>query len=173
MLIQPYQTRWAKDFAQIENILLETLAPLMVMVHHVGSTAVPDLPAKPILDIDLAYPAEVVFSDIKKGLKSIGYYHHGNQGIKDREVFKRQSPTNQQPILDVVTHHLYVCPAHSEELKRHLLFRDYLRKNTEACEQYAKLKQMIATEANQDKKLYAQLKEIRARDFIEYILQKA
>jgi GrpB-like predicted nucleotidyltransferase (UPF0157 family) len=173
MLIQPYQASWAKDFAQIEIVLLETLAPLVVMVHHVGSTAVPDLPAKSIIDIDLAYPAETAFSDIKKGLESIGYYHNGNQGIEDREVFKRQSSTTQHPILDVVTHHLYVCPVHSEELKRHLLFRDYLRENTEACEQYAQLKQMIATEANQDKKLYAQLKEIQAKEFIATILQKA
>ena len=90
-----------------------------------------------------------------------------------REAFKRVKPSVMHQVLDAIPHHLYVCPAHSPELKRHLLFRDYLRENAEARAEYMAIKHAIAQEANQDKSVYAEIKEVKAKEFIEEIIAKA
>jgi len=172
MLIQEYQSSWADDFQSIKNEILKVLSHLHISIEHIGSTAVPYLASKPIIDIDIVFDKEISFGDIEKGLEQLGYYHNGNQGIVDREVFKRNN-TVSNSILDSITHHLYVCPVHSQELKRHILFRDYLIANKEARLEYQNIKYQIAQETNQDKKLYAQLKEIKAKDFIDKVLREA
>lgn len=172
MLILPYQGHWPAAFAEIEQVLSTCLAGLAVRVHHVGSTAVPGLAAKDIIDIDLEYSPLVQLADIKERLASLGYQHNGDQGIPQREVFKRKARTEDHPILDRITHHLYACPTGSPELTRHLKFRNQLRQSAADREQYAKLKQAIAREAGQDKKTYASLKEHQARAFVLGILEK-
>lgn len=173
MLIQEYQTQWNNDFQVIRSILDQALVGLNVSIEHVGSTAVPDLAAKPIIDIDIAFADNVRFAEIRSRLEHIGYFHNSNQGIRDREVFKRDNAPKAHPVLDSLAHHLYVCPVHSQELWRHLLFRDYLRKHTDARQEYQALKYRIAEEARQDRKNYAALKEIHAKAFVEMILTKA
>lgn len=173
MLIQPYKESWVEDFQAIKKILNEALIDVQISIEHVGSTAVPGLASKPIIDIDIMFSNNVAFDDIKIRLERIGYYHNGNQGIPDREVFKRGKTTAKQDVLDFIIHHLYFCPAASEELQRHILFRDYLIADEKARIQYQNLKYDIAKAANQDRKLYAALKEIKARDFINRIIKKA
>lgn len=169
MLLQDYQDEWPAQFQQIRGILQEVLAAHCQSIEHIGSTSVPGLAAKPIIDIDIVYQYPNDFAGIKPALEKLAYYHNGNQGIKDREVFKRNKGA-EHPILDQIPHHLYACPSTSEELNRHLLFRDYLRKNPAASAQYQQLKYQIAAEARQDRKLYAQLKEKQARSMIESFL---
>lgn len=173
MLIQTYTVNWVHDFKTIKIVLQEALQHLHVTIEHIGSTAVPGLAAKPIIDLDIVFASAVNFSEIKTRLESIGYYHNGNQGITDRDVFKRDNTLTKHKVLDSIVHHLYVCPAHSKELNRHLLFRNYLRTNEEARNQYQQLKHSIASEANQDKKQYAALKEEKAKSFIEQVITKA
>ena len=172
MLIHEYTNKWASDFLQIKTLLIDALAGLSVSIEHVGSTAVPGLAAKPIIDIDIIFNNKNDFDNIKNGLERIGYYHNGDQGIKDREVFKRSSP-NEAGLLNEITHHLYVCPADSWELQRHLLFRNYLIANAEARNKYQQIKLQLAEEANQQRKIYAQLKEEKANVFIDEIVGKA
>lgn len=172
MLLQPHQTHWHEDFLHIQATLLGALEGLGTTVHHVGSTAVPGLIAKPILDIDIAFPAGIDLEQVKERLLHLGYQHVGDQGIPEREVFKRL-PGAAHPILDTVTHHLYACPAHSRELARHIAFRDYLIAHATAREEYARIKTEIAALAEQDKKRYAALKETMAKALIEDILNKA
>lgn len=179
MLIQKYTKNWADNFEKIKQ-KLETVLPITTKIEHVGSTSVPDLAAKNIIDIDIIYKVSEFdisdFEEIKKALSKLGYFHNGNQGIKDREVFKRQNDKNEEQIdevLDKITHHLYVCPSESEELKRHLLFRDYLRQNVDARTRYQTIKYNLAKKANQDKKVYAQIKEKEATDFINSIIEIA
>ncbi|MEM6829421.1 MAG: GrpB family protein, partial [Bacteroidota bacterium] len=113
------------------------------------------------------------FPIIKNGLETLGYFHNGNQGIVDREVFKRNRTLSPHPVLDSIQHHLYVCPDFSEELKKHLLFRNYLRGHAEARKHYETIKIQLSKEANQDRKVYAMLKEEKASDFIASTLSKA
>ena len=101
----------------------------------------------------------------------IGYSHKGNQGIEDREVFKRNDKFTNE-ILDKIKHHLYVCPIASEALERHLLSRNFLRKNDWARLKYQRMKYDLAIEANQDRKVYATLKELKINDFIDSIIEE-
>jgi GrpB-like predicted nucleotidyltransferase (UPF0157 family) len=173
MLIQAYNPQWAADFQAIQKLLAAALVDLPISIEHIGSTAVPGLAAKPIIDIDIVMQEHTALDTIKNRLATIGYRHHGNQGIPGREVFKRDPTTAAQEVLDSIAHHLYVCPANSEELQRHLRFRDYLLTHEDARIQYEQLKYAIAEEANQDRKQYAALKEVKAAPFINNILEKA
>ena len=173
MLIQPYNPHWQKDFEALQEIIQSAFLGLDISIEHVGSTAVIGLAAKPIIDIDLVFPRNISFEIIKNRLEKIGYAHHGDQGIPQREVFKRTNSETPHPILDAITHHLYACPSDSEELQRHLLFRDYLKKNEMVRMEYEALKDQLAEEVQQDKKAYAALKELSAKAWIESIIERA
>lgn len=108
MLILPYKTSWPNDFLKIKTVLLQTIFASDVMIEHVGSTAVPHLASKPIIDIDIAYINFDTYELLKNGLESLGYYHNGNQGIEGREVFKRKMVTKNHPILDPITHYVFL-----------------------------------------------------------------
>ena len=172
MILHKYNPSWIFEFSKVKEKILEALRPLKVSILHVGSTSVPGLSAKPIIDVDLVYTSNIGFEEIKIGLEKIGYFHNGNQGIDNREVFKRKKGINLDNILDGINHHLYACPEGSEELERHLLFRDYLIINAEACIQYERLKFELAKEARQDPKTYALFKELKGKEFINDCISK-
>jgi GrpB-like predicted nucleotidyltransferase (UPF0157 family) len=126
MVIEEYNTNWVKQFNQIKNILEENLSKI-IKIEHIGSTAIFGMCAKPIIDIDIIIENTSDFEKIKNELEAIGYSHNGDQGIKGREAFKRNNIIKNE-ILDKLNHHLYVCAKGNEELRRHILFRDYLNK---------------------------------------------
>ena len=170
MLIKKYTADWITNFTDLKGEIDNGLCGLEYSIEHIGSTSVPNLDAKPIIDIDIIYKSISDFEKIKSGLIKIGYYHNGNQGIENREVFKRNGIVFNK-VLDTIIHHLYVCPKNSKALERHLLFRDFLRKNYWARSEYQELKYELAEKANQDKKLYAELKELKANAFIDKIIK--
>ena len=171
MLLKKYSSNWINDFNNIKSEIEKALSGLTYTIEHVGSTAVPNLDAKPILDIDIIYNGQRDFEIIKCSLENIDYYHNGNQGIEDRDVFKRKSFSTDS-ILDKVQHHLYVCLVNSKALERHILSRNFLRKNDWARIKYQEMKYELAAQANQDKKVYAALKEDNINDFIDSIIEK-
>ena len=171
MLIKKYTSSWIQDFEHIKHEIEKGLNQLDFTIEHVGSTSVPNLDSKPIIDIDMIYPKQTDFEQIKLGLEKLGYDHHGNQGIEDREVFKRNHQLTNK-ILDTIIHHLYVCPTESKALERHLLSRNFLRKNEWARLKYQEMKYEIAEKSNQDRKKYAELKEQTVNDFIDSIIEK-
>lgn len=171
MLIQKYTASWETDFLLIKNEIEDALKEVQFSIEHVGSTSVPKLDSKPIIDIDIIYWKREDFIKIKFGLEKIGYYHNGNQGIEDREVFKREGKLFNKT-LDTIQHHLYVCPVNSTALKRHILTRNHLRKNELAREKYQMLKYALAEKANQNRKVYAALKEIYVNSFIDSIIEE-
>ena len=171
MLIETYTPNWIKDFTDIKREIENGLYELDFNIEHIGSTSVPNLDSKPIIDIDIIYSKQLEFEKIKLKLERIGYYHNGNQGIEDRDVFKRnRNLTNE--ILDRIKHHLYVCPINSKALERHILSRNFLRKNDWARLKYQEIKYKLAVKANQDRKKYAELKEQNVNDFIDAIIEK-
>lgn len=170
MLLKKYSLNWINDFSNIKGEIEKAFSGLAFTIEHVGSTAVPQLDAKPIIYIDIIYSEQTDFEKIKNRLENIGYYHNGNQGIDDRDVFKRKGISIDN-ILDEVQHHLYVCPINSKALERHILSRDYLRKNDLARIKYQEMKYALAAQANQDKKVYAALKENNVNDFIDSIIE--
>lgn len=172
MLIQDYQDRWADDFIRIKEILLEANKDLHLEVEHIGSTSVPGISAKPIIDIDLVYHSWEEFDKIKANLEVLGYYHNGDQGVAGREVFKRRVAANNHELLDSIRHHLYACHQSSEELKRHLIFREALKSSKSLREEYKQLKLSLAGKAGQNKEKYAELKEREANAFFNSVFEK-
>ena len=170
MLIEKYTSNWIKDFADLKREIGKGLNGLEYQIEHVGSTSVPHLDSKPIIDIDIIHKTTKEFERIKSKLIEIGYYHNGNQGIENREVFKRDGNLSNR-ILDSIPHHLYVCLSNSEPLERHILMRNYLRKNDSARIKYQEMKYQLAEKANQNKKVYAELKELNVNEFIDQIIK--
>ena len=103
MLIEKYTSNWVKDFTKIKCEIGNGLHGLKYDIEHVRSTSVPNLASKPIIDIDIIYSNQTDWGKIKSGLEEIGYYHNGNQGIEDRDVFKRNGKWTSV-ILDTVKH---------------------------------------------------------------------
>jgi len=148
---------------------------LAIAIEHVGSTSIPGIKAKPIIDIDVVIQNYTVFPDVVERLARLGYTHNGDQGIPHREAFKRQDECTPRTTLpqEWMHHHLYVCPASSEELRRHLAFRDYLRVNADARNAYERIKVAIAARSNGDRKVYAAIKETEYNEFFEHTLAAA
>lgn len=163
--------KWIEDFNNIKREIDNALSGIDYTIEHVGSTSVPNLDSKSIIDIDIIFSSPEDWIKIKSGLKEIGYFHNGNQGIDDRDVFKRKENWENK-ILDRIKHHLYVCPTDSKALERHILSRNSLRKNNWARLKYQEIKYQLAEKANQDKKKYARLKEPYVNDFIDSIIAK-
>lgn len=173
MIIHDYREHWIDDFNKIKRVIEKSLQGLNISIEHIGSTSVPSLAAKPIIDIDIVFAGSMAFEEIRIRLEKLGYFHNGNQGIPDREAFKRNVMDQKHNVLDCIDHHLYVCPVDSAELQRHILFRNYLTANEDARVLYQNLKLAIALEAEQDRKKYVELKEVRARELIYTMVEKA
>ena len=135
VVVLPYVEAWKKDFEEIKAELMAVLDGLVLSVEHVGSTSVPGLAAKPIIDIDVIIEDTDCFEKVRTALETIGYQHEGDLGIPGREAFKYHGKEHLRK------HHLYVCAKDSDELKRHLSFRDYLRTHPEAVKEYGRIKE--------------------------------
>ena len=135
VIVLPYDEAWKSDFDKIKSEIEEVIGDLIIKIEHVGSTSVEGMSAKPCIDIDVVIKDYLVFDDIVSKLKTIGYIHEGDLGIKDREAFKYEN----KPHLKM--HHLYVCPQFSKELHRHITFRDFLKNNPDAIKKYSEVKE--------------------------------
>ena len=146
----------------IKDELTSALGQLAIGIEHVGSTSVEDLSAKPIIDIDVVIEDYTVLEEVVSALGAIGYRHEGNLGIPGREAFKYDGKDHLRK------HHLYVCPADSPELKRHVSFRDYLRTHSDAVREYSHIKEEGAKRYPNDIERYIEHKS----PFIETIYAK-
>jgi GrpB-like predicted nucleotidyltransferase (UPF0157 family) len=138
VVVLPYDRAWKSSFEDIKAEIENALGDLIIDIEHVGSTSVEGMSAKPCIDIDVVIEDYSVFDEVVSKLVTIGYIHEGNIGIKDREAFKYSDKPH------LMSHHLYVCPKDSEELRRHIAFRDYLRSNPEAVKKYSAVKEKAA-----------------------------
>ncbi len=172
MVVVNYNEKWPPDFLKIKEELLKVLT-VSCQVQHVGSTSIPGMKAKPIIDIDVGLENWKDFEKVKSALALIGYEHEGDKGITGREAFGRNGKVHNE-ILDSIDHHLYVCSFDNEEYQRHILFRNYLRNHTEARDRYNQIKEEILAKVGSDNRAgYVQMKEDEYRDFFEEIIEKA
>ena len=124
-LIKDYNKEWPEWFRQMQNMLDGQLKGLYLSIEHVGSTSVPGLNGKPIIDIDIVI-SKGKFEPVKEKLEGMGYVHQGDWGIPGREAFDLVSA---EKLKELPAHYLYVCNEGEPELIKHIAFRDYLRKN--------------------------------------------
>ena len=161
--VEPYDTAWALTFAALQDRLKSALGALALRVEHVGSTAVPGLAAKPVVDIDVVIADATDLGQVIYALRQLGYEHQGDLGIEGREAFSLERAG------EAGAHHLYVCRESGRELRRHLVFRDYLIAHPERAAEYGQLKQALAQRLGEDREAYTEAKA----EFVEAILREA
>lgn len=149
-VVVDYDEAWPALFEELARPVREAVADLGAEVEHVGSTAVPGLAAKPIVDLDVVvHSGEDVPAAIER-LRGLGYVNQGDKGIPGREAFLW--PPGTTP------HHLYVVVAGSEPLVAHLAFRDHLRTHPEVAAEYGALKRRLAEQHRDDRLGYTAAK---------------
>jgi GrpB-like predicted nucleotidyltransferase (UPF0157 family) len=168
--IEAYNPLWADQFEQLKALYNHYLKDSIKQVEHVGSTSVPGLAAKPILDIDLVIEEEQMLREVIPVLEQLGYTFMGDQGIKDRYAFRANAVTTPDTGTHKIwpKHHLYCCLESSISLKNHLIVREVLRTDPEVRTAYQRLKiELAQTAADIDE--YVEGKS----DFIVGILVRA
>lgn len=138
VIVLPYDKAWKAAFEEIKKEIELAIGDLIIGIEHVGSTSVEEMSAKPCIDIDVIIEDSSILDAVIRGLGDIGYIHEGDLGIKGREAFTYVDKSHLQ------THHLYVCPKDSAELRRHVTFRDFLKSHADAVEQYSAVKEAAA-----------------------------
>jgi GrpB-like predicted nucleotidyltransferase (UPF0157 family) len=166
--LEPYNPQWKIEFEQLRQVFSDLLIDIPVTIEHVGSTAIPGMIAKPILDIDIIPQHEVSLPEISKRLEQAGYISKGEQGIPGRFAFRQRNhftPVTEQGI-KWMAHHLYVCFSNSLALKNHLLFRDALLSNQQLAHNYLQLKAGLLNEPGMTREEYNKSKT----DFVVSVL---
>ena len=161
IIIVDYEPHWSILFQELRIPVADVLGDLALTIEHVGSTSVPGLPAKPIIDMDVVVATAAHIPKVIERLATIGYEYEGDKGIRGREAFVWPPNTPR--------HHLYVCPRESLALQSHLLFRDYLLKHPDEAHSYACLKRELALKFASDREAYTNAKTV----YIQTITERA
>lgn len=144
IVVVPYNPRWPELFKQEAEKIRSVLGDLLIEIHHIGSTSVPNLPAKPVIDI-LPIVRDIVLVDaFNPQFEAIGYEPMGENGIPGRRYFRKGGVYHR-------SHHLHIFGEDNLlGINRHLAFRDYLRTHPEVAAAYAALKQKLAQQFPDD-----------------------
>lgn len=161
ILIRDYDADWPLHFEEMARPVREAVADLRATVEHIGSTSVPGLAAKPIIDIDVAVASPADVPTAIERLRSLGYLYQGDKGITGREAF--MWPAGARP------HHLYVVVQGNEPHWAHTAFRNYLREHPGVARDYAVLKTRLAQQHGEDRIGYTEAKD----EFIAHVLRAA
>ena len=158
--LESYTPAWARRFAAEKRRLARYLTTRGTRVEHIGSTAVPGLAAKPIIDIAIAIPSFKRLPSVTAALERARYTYKGEYGLPGRHFYVRGEP---------VSFHLHLVEHTSEHWVRWLAFRDYLRANPDDAVQYDRFKQDLAVRFASDRDAYTKAKT----PFVNTMLTKA
>ena len=159
--VLPYDPTWPTQFSSEAKLITNIFKKEGVSIHHVGSTSVPNMPAKPTIDIIL------VVSDIEQvdqhnvSMENLGYEAWGEYRIPGRRFFVKGE--------DKRTHHVHTFAKGSEHIDRHLCVREYLIAHPQEAAQYAALKQDLAKQCRYNRRGYVEGKH----DYILALEQRA
>lgn len=163
IIIEQYDPTWPAEFEKIRNILYPYISDLIMDIRHVGSTSVPGLSAKPIIDFNIIIESYEIFPKLLERLEVLGYKHDGDGGIAGRERMKNGIRDG------FIDYHMYVCPKDSKEHLRQTAFREYLKKYPNEAKEYGTLKIHLAKQFPHDIDSYVAGKH----DFVERIVDIA
>lgn len=165
--IVPYDPHWPQLFEREAELLRQGLGKLALRIEHVGSTSVPHLDAKPVIDIQVSVTSLDCFGEYRRALENLGYSH---VSLGD---FDRVYPFFQKPATWPASYHIHLCERGGEQEAKHLLFRDYLRRSPLVAQQYAQLKKELAThfhgQTNDSRESYSLAKS----GFVHSVLEQA
>ncbi len=138
VVVVPHDPHWKTEFMVEADRVEQAIGPAVVNIHHIGSTAIPGIHAKPIIDL-LVEVIELPPVDAAKfSMAALGYEALGEFGLPGRRYFQKTLATGDR------THHVHVFEVSTPEVDRHLAFRDYLIAHPTSARQYSDLKQQLA-----------------------------
>ena len=148
IVIVEYDAAWPAEFERLRDRAQQALGEVAVGIEHVGSTAVPGLPAKDLVDMVAIIESDDHMPEAIARLEAIGYRARGDLGVEGREVFLWPEGEKR--------HHLYVSPTASAELRAQLAFRDLLRTDSALARDYVALKRELASRHRGDRVAYTE-----------------
>ena len=163
IVLAPHNPAWAAAFEREAAAIRDALSDLPMALHHIGSTAIPGIVAKPVIDMLGGVPALDVLDVRADRLVALGSEALGEFGLPGRRYFRKDAPDGTR------THQLHVFVNGSPEVQRHLDFRDYLRAFSAKAVEYATLKQELAARYGGDMKAYSNGKS----DFVREVERDA
>lgn len=143
-----YDHRWPADFTCIAAAVDDALGDLPHQVEHIGSTAVPGLAAKPIIDLFVVVASAAQVAGVMTRLGRVGWSHEGDGGIRGRDRFAARE--------GLPYHHLYLVVEGNEPHQAQIAFHDLLRTHPRAAEEYANLKRHLGPLLATDRSAYAE-----------------
>jgi GrpB-like predicted nucleotidyltransferase (UPF0157 family) len=149
ILVVDYDVDWPLQYEQEKSHILDALSNTIADIQHIGSTSVPGLAAKPVIDILLGVEQMPPQTSQIAGLETLGYLYCGELGIPGRHYFRRGMPR---------THQIHLVKLNSEFWETHVLFRDFLRTHPNAAQQYEALKRDLAVKFRADRERYTDSK---------------
>lgn len=161
VVVNHYNPQWPGMFEAEATRIRDIFGEELLALHHIGSTSVPGLKAKPIIDMIPVVQNIDVVDQYNDKMIALGYEPMGEFGIPGRRYFRKGG--------DDRTHHVHVFQAGSAEIERHLVFRDYLRQHPEDAKKYGELKQSLAERFPYDIEAYMDGKD----QFIKDLEQEA
>jgi GrpB-like predicted nucleotidyltransferase (UPF0157 family) len=161
VVVVDYDAEWPRLFEKRRTAIWPAVADVALRIEHVGSTSVPGLAAKPIVDMTIVVARRDDVAVAIARLATLGYHHKGNLGIEDREAF------DEPP--DLPRHNLYVCPEGTLGVVNQVAVRDYLRAHPDAARRYGELKKRLAEQFPNDIDGYV----FGKTDFILDVLRRA
>ena len=163
IVVADHDPAWAEWFEQLRARIWPAIEAHALRIDHVGSTAVPGLAAKPIIDMDIVVTDESMNRPVIEALRPLGYQWRGDLGVEGRQVLKHIGHD------DLPLHHLYLVVDQSPAHQDHVLLRDLLRQDPEARERYASLKRQNVEVAGGDMDVYVAAKH----DLVQELLARA
>jgi GrpB-like predicted nucleotidyltransferase (UPF0157 family) len=136
--VVPHDPQWRSIFHIESQYIANALGENAIAIHHIGSTSIETIHAKPIIDILVEVQDLREVDDRGLAMESLGYEVMGEFGIEDRRFFRKDNHEG------IRTHHIHIFEVNSAQVKRHLAFRDYMITHPEAAQEYSNLKQKLA-----------------------------
>lgn len=161
--VVPHNPQWRNEFEAEAKQIAAALGENVLAIHHIGSTSIPGIYAKPIIDVLVEVSDLIEMDGQSSAMQSLGYEVMGEFGIPGRRYFRKN---NQEGIR---THHIHVFAVGSPEVERHLAFRDYLIACPEDAQSYSDLKRKLAEKYPQSPNEYVDGKD----DFIREMDRRA
>ena len=157
-----YNPMWVDMYEEEAEFVKSALGHLVVGIHHIGSTAIPGICAKPIIDILVEASDIEGIESRNEAMIELGYEPRGEFGIPGRRYFSKGSD-------EIRTHHVHIFQVGDPQIKRHLNFRDYLIAYPDKAREYCELKKQLASQFREDIENYTEGKS----EFIEDIDRRA
>ena len=137
--VVPHDPQWREAFEVESKRVTAALGDNVVTVHHIGSTSIPGIYAKPIIDLLIEVKEIASVDEQSSPMESLGYEVMGEFGIAGRRYFRKDNQS-------VRTHHVHIFEFGSEQIESHLAFRDYMIAHPEEAQKYSELKRELARE---------------------------